>query len=191
MRREAEAERLVQATVEAFGRLDILFNNAGVIDRTNLTDTTIADWDRVIETNLKGTFLVSRFAIPQMIKAGGGSIINNSSISGFVAAPNNASYHASKGAIITLTKSMALDYAPYGIRVNCVCPGLVETPMPLSRLKPGERWEDKVPEWVKDYPLGRLGKPEDIAKAVLFLASDDASWITGISLVVDGGYTIR
>lgn len=191
VRVEKDAERLIQATIETFGRLNILFNNAGVIDRTNLTTSTISDWERVIDTNLKGIFLVSRFAIPQMIKGGGGSIVNNASISGFLAAPNTASYHASKGGVITLTKSIAYDYAKDGIRANCVCPGLVETPMPTSRLKPGETWEERAKEWVKDIPLGRIGKPEDIARAVLFLASDEASWITGIALVVDGGVSMK
>jgi NAD(P)-dependent dehydrogenase (short-subunit alcohol dehydrogenase family) len=191
VRSEKDAERLIQKTIETFHGLHILVNNAGVIDRTTLTNSTIADWDRVIDTNLKGIFLVSRCAIPKMIERGEGSIVNNASVSGFLAAPNSASYQASKGGVIALTKSMALDYAKDGIRVNCVCPGLVETPMPTSRLKPGESWEERAKEWVKDYPLGRLGKAEDVANAILFLASDEASWITGIALVVDGGMSMK
>jgi len=136
-------------------------------------------------------FLVSRFALLDMLQAQrGGSIVNVSSVSGIMGDAKMAPYNAAKGGVNLLTKNMALDAAPHGIRVNAVCPGRIATPMPMSRLKPGDDWETLLAQWGKNIPLGRIGRPEDVAHAILFLASDEAGWITGTTLVVDGGSTI-
>ncbi|HEV8307360.1 MAG TPA: SDR family oxidoreductase [Methylomirabilota bacterium] len=190
--RPADAERMVRETVGAFGGVDILVNNAGILVRNaSVTDVAIEDWDRVIGVDLTGVFLVSRFALLEMVRAGGGgAIVNVSSVAGIVGDPKLAPYNAAKGGVNLLTKNMALDYAPHGIRVNAVCPGRVATPMPMSRLKPGDDWETLLARWGKNIPLGRVGRPEDIARAILFLASEESSWITGTELVIDGGATI-
>jgi NAD(P)-dependent dehydrogenase (short-subunit alcohol dehydrogenase family) len=187
-----DAERMARETVAAFGGIDILVNNAGILVRNaTVTSVSIEDWRRVIDVDLHGVFLVSRFALMEMVPAGrGGAIVHVSSVAGILGDPKLAPYNAAKGGVNLLTKNMALDYAPHGIRVNAVCPGRVATPMPLSRLKPGEDWEAVLAAWGKNIPLGRVGRPDDIAQAILFLASDDASWITGTTLVVDGGATI-
>jgi NAD(P)-dependent dehydrogenase (short-subunit alcohol dehydrogenase family) len=190
--RPADAERMVRETVGAFGGVDILVNNAGILVRNaSVTDVAIEDWDRVIGVDLTGVFLVSRFALLEMVRAGGGgAIVNVSSVAGIVGDPKLAPYNAAKGGVNLLTKNMALDYAPHGIRVNAVCPGRVATPMPMSRLQPGDDWETLLARWGKNIPLGRVGRPEDIARAILFLASEESSWITGTELVIDGGATI-
>jgi NAD(P)-dependent dehydrogenase (short-subunit alcohol dehydrogenase family) len=187
-----DAERMVEESVATFGGLDILVNNAGVIVRNaSVTAVAIEDWERVLNIDLTGVFLVSRFALQHMVKAGhGGAIVNVSSVSGIMGDPNSAPYNAAKGGVNLLTKNMALDYASHGIRINSVCPGRVATPMPKSRLKPGEDWERVLTQWGKSIPLGRVGEPEDVAQSILFLASDEAAWITGTTLVVDGGSTI-
>ena len=189
---EADAERMVDETVSRLGGLDVLVNNAGIIVRNaSVTAVSVEDWERVVNIDLTGVFLVSRFALRQMVKARrGGAVVNVSSVSGIMGDPNMAPYNAAKGGVNLLTKSMALDYAPHQIRVNSVCPGRVATPMPRGRLKPGENWEEVLSQWGKSIPLGRVGEPEDIAQAILFLASDEAAWITGATLVVDGGSTI-
>jgi len=190
--RAADAERMVAETVGALGGLDILVNNAGIIVRNaSVTRVAIEDWEHVIGVDLTGVFLVSRFAIGEMLRAGrGGAVVTVSSVAGIMGDPNMAPYNAAKGGANLLSKNMALDYARHGIRVNTVCPGRVATPMPQSRLQPGEDWEEVLARWGKNIPLGRVGRPEDIARAILFLASDDASWITGTDLVIDGGATI-
>jgi NAD(P)-dependent dehydrogenase (short-subunit alcohol dehydrogenase family) len=190
--RPADAERMIQETVRALGGLDILVNNAGIIVRNaSVTSVSIEDWERVIGIDLTGVFLVSRFALQEMVRAGtGGAIVTVSSVAGIMGDPNLAPYNAAKGGANLLSKNMALDYARHGIRVNTVCPGRVWTPMPQSRLKPGDEPAEILARWGKNIPLGRVGQPEDIARAVLFLASDEASWITGIDLVIDGGATI-
>lgn len=190
--RPEDAERAVAETVGLFGGLDILINNAGIITRNaSVTAVSIEDWERVLSVDLTGVFLVSRFALLQMLQARrGGSIVNVSSVSGILGDAKLAPYNAAKGGVNLLTKNMALDYAPHGIRVNAVCPGRIATPMPMSRLKPGEDWETLLAQWGQNIPLGRIGRPEDVAHAILFLASDEAGWITGTTLVVDGGSTI-
>jgi NAD(P)-dependent dehydrogenase (short-subunit alcohol dehydrogenase family) len=187
-----DAERMVEETVRALGGLDILVNNAGIIVRNaSVTSVSLEDWDRMLRIDLTGVFLVSRFALGHMVPAKrGGAIVNVSSVAGILGDPNLAPYNASKGGVNLLTKNMALDYAPHGIRVNAVCPGRVATPMPQSRLKPGDDWEEIQRRWGKNIPLGRVGQPEDIARSILFLASDESSWITGTLLVIDGGATI-
>jgi NAD(P)-dependent dehydrogenase (short-subunit alcohol dehydrogenase family) len=189
---EGDAEHMVEETVGRLGGLDIVVNNAGIIVRNaSVTAVAVEDWERVLNIDLTGVFLVSRFALRHLVKVGrGGAVVNVSSVSGIMGDPNMAPYNAAKGGVNLLTKNMALDYAPHNIRVNSVCPGRVATPMPKSRLKPGEDWERVLSQWGKSIPLGRVGQPEDIAQAILFLASDEAAWITGATLVVDGGSTI-
>jgi NAD(P)-dependent dehydrogenase (short-subunit alcohol dehydrogenase family) len=190
--RPEDAERAVRETADLFGGLDILVNNAGIITRNaSVTTVSIDDWERVLDVDLSGVFLVSRFALLQMLQARrGGSIVNVSSVSGIMGDAQLAPYNAAKGGVNLLTKNMALDYAPQRIRVNAVCPGRIATPMPMSRLKAGEDWETLLAQWGGNIPLGRIGRPEDVAHAILFLASDEAEWITGTTLVVDGGSTI-
>mgnify|MGYP001598311695 FL=1 len=188
----ADAERIVRETVAALGGIDVLVNNAGIIVRNaSVTSVSLEDWERMLRIDLTGVFLVSRFALLEMLKAGqGGSIVHVSSVAGILGDPKLAPYNAAKGGVNLLTKNMALDYAPHGIRVNAVCPGRIWTPMPISRLKPEDDYQEILARWGKNIPLGRVGMPEDVARAILFLASDEAAWITGTWLVVDGGATI-
>lgn len=188
--REAEdCRRAVHETVSAFGQLDILFNNAGVFYPHTVLDCSEQEWDEQIDVNLKGTFLMSKFALPEMIRRGSGVIINNSSGWGIAGGDSAVAYCASKGGVVLLTKAMAIDHGRQGIRVNCLCPGDVDTPMlPEDARMRGLKWQDYLAGCVKR-PLGRIGTPEEIAKAVLFLACDDSSFMTGAVLVVDGGGT--
>ena len=188
----ADAERMVRETVTALGGIDLLVNNAGIIVRNaSVTSVSLEDWERMLRIDLTGVFLVSRFALLEMLKAGqGGSIVHVSSVAGILGDPKLAPYNAAKGGVNLLTKNMALDYAPHGIRVNAVCPGRIWTPMPMSRLTPEDDHEEILARWGRNIPLGRVGMPEDVARAILFLASDEAAWITGTWLVVDGGATI-
>ena len=181
--------RAVDETTAAFGRIDILFNNAGVFYPHTTLDCTEEEWDAQIDTNLKGTFLMSKFALPGMIKRGCGVIINNSSGWGIVGGDAAIAYCASKGGVVLLTKAMAIDHGRQGIRVNCICPGDVDTPMlPEDARMRGQKWEEYL-AGCSNRPLGRIGTADEIAKAALFLASDDSSFMTGASLVVDGGGT--
>lgn len=184
-----ECRRAVEETLRAFGRLDILFNNAGVYYPHTVPDSTEEEWDLTLDINLKGTYLMSKFALPTMIAQGSGVIVNNASGWGLVGGNKAAAYCASKGGVVLLTKAMAVDHSRQGIRVNCICPGDVDTPMLLedARLR-GLAWEAYLAS-ASNRPMGRIGRPEEIAKAVLFLASDDASFMTGAALVVDGGGT--
>lgn len=183
----AACEQAVQRTVAEFGRLDILFNNAGIIRRTTVLDIEPEEWDRVMAVNVKSVYLMSRAAIPVMAAAGGGVIVNTASGWGLVGGRQAASYCASKGAVVLLTKAMALDHGPQNIRVNCVAPGDTDTPMLRHEAEqlgqPGEQFLAEAAA----RPLGRYGRPEDIARAVLYLACDDSAYVTGTSLVVDGG----
>ncbi len=177
----------VEKTLLAFGKLDILFNNAGVFYAHTVVDCTEEEWDLQLDINLKGTFLMSKFALPHMIRQGSGVIINNSSGWGLAGGDSAVAYCASKGGVVLLTKAMAIDHGRQGIRVNCVCPGDVDTPMlPPDAQMRGMKWEGYLAGCAAR-PLGRIGTPEEIAKAVLFLASDDSSFMTGAALVVDGG----
>ncbi|MGA2973022.1 MAG: SDR family oxidoreductase [Candidatus Bathyarchaeia archaeon] len=184
-----DVQELVKTTVQQFGRIDVLYNNAGIDLVGTVPDTTEEQWDLVINTNLKGVFLTCKYVIPQMAKQGGGVIVNTASELGTVGAREMAAYCASKGGIINLTKAMAIDCAPLNIRVNCLCPGPVETPM-LERIfnaasNPAQLREAQV----KGVILQRIGKPEEIARAALYLASEDSSYNTGNILIVDGGAT--
>jgi len=189
VRLAADCRRAVDETLHVFGKLDILFNNAGTFYAHTAVDCSEEEWDEQIDTNLKGAFLMSKFALPSMIARGSGVIIHNSSGWGIVGGDKAVAYCASKGGMVLMTKAMAIDHGPQGIRVNCVCPGDVETPMlPADAKLRGVAWE-KYLEGCRARALGRIGTPEEIAKAVLFLASDDSSFMTGASLVVDGGGT--
>jgi NAD(P)-dependent dehydrogenase (short-subunit alcohol dehydrogenase family) len=184
-----DCRRAVDETVRAFSRLDVLFNNAGVFYPQTALECSEREWDEQIDVNLKGTFLMSKFALPAMIAQKRGVIVNNSSGWGIVGGDHAVAYCASKGGVVVMTKAMAIDHGAQGIRVNCVCPGDVETPMlPLDAKMRGMKWEDYI-AGCASRPLGRVGTVEEIAKAVLFLASDDASFMTGAALVVDGGGT--
>jgi NAD(P)-dependent dehydrogenase (short-subunit alcohol dehydrogenase family) len=189
VRRSDECRRAVDETVHVFGRVDILFNNAGVFYPHTTPDCSEEEWDLQIDTNLKGTFLMSKFALPGMISQRGGVIINNSSGWGIAGGDAAVAYCASKGGVVLLTKAMAIDHGRQGIRVNCICPGDVDTPMlPEDARMRGQKWEDYL-AGCSNRPLGRIGTAEEIAKAALFLASDDSSFMTGATLVVDGGGT--
>lgn len=189
VRKADECQRAVEAAVSRFGRVDILFNNAGIFYAHDTLECTEEEWDLQIDINLKGTFLMSKYALPGMIARGGGVIINNSSGWGIVGGDKAVAYCASKGGVVLLTKAMAIDHGRQGIRVNCICPGDVETPMlPEDARFRGMKWEDYL-AGCSNRPLGRIGTADEIAKAVLFLASDDSSFMTGAALVVDGGGT--
>ncbi len=174
----------VALTLGHFGRIDILLNNAGIAVRHPVAEEDERAWEACMDVNLKGVFLCSKHAIPHMLERGG-SIINTSSVTGIIGVRNRAVYSATKGALVALTRNMALDYAKYGIRVNCVCPGFTRTPLIEALL----RDPVKAQRLTSMHPLARLGEPEDTANAVVFLASDLASWITGHALVVDGGFS--
>jgi NAD(P)-dependent dehydrogenase (short-subunit alcohol dehydrogenase family) len=183
-----ECERSVSETVARRGRIDVLFNNAGVYVENDILGCDEDEWDLQVDTSLKGTFLMSRAALPHMIAQGSGAIVNCASGWGLVGGIKGAAYCAAKGGIVVLTKAMALDHGPQGIRVNAVCPGDTETPMEYADAeRKGMSWEEYT-AWASDgRALGRMGRPEEVARAVLFLASDDSSFITGAALPVDGG----
>ncbi len=189
-----DAERMVSATVAEFGRLDILVSSAGISARNALPEgaSPEAIWDKVIDVNLKGTYLVSWYAVPEMEKVGGGSIINLASTMGLVGYPVGIGggfnpYPPSKGGVIQFTRTLAIDSARKNIRVNCLCPGYVTT-----NLTRGLTENPETMAFLEElHPMGRLGRPEEIANAALYLASDDASYVTGVALTVDGGYTAR
>ena len=185
---EADWERAVAATVERYGRLDVLVNNAGVSGRSMVEDTRVEDWERVMDINAKGVFLGTRCAIPEMQKVGGGSIINISSQLGLVGTDNSSpQYQASKGAVRIFTKTTAIQYAADGIRANSVHPGPIVTPMTEER-----RADPATRElMLSRIPLARYGQPIDVAYGVLYLASDESSFVTGSELVIDGGWTAR
>lgn len=183
----ADCQRAVQCTVSELGGLDILFNNAGIIRRSTVLDTTEEDWDLVMAVNLKSIFLLSKAAIPIMARAGGGVIINTASGWGLVGGRRAASYCASKGAVVNLTRAMALDHGGQNIRVNCVCPGDTDTPLLHAEARQLGQPEQQFLAESAQRPLQRIGRPEEIAEAVLYLASDASSFVTGTAMVVDGG----
>ena len=185
---ESEWQRAVETAVTRFGKLDVLVNNAGIVMRASIEDTSAGDWDRMLDVNAKGVFLGTKAAIPAMRRAGGGSIVNISSISGMVGEQlASASYNASKGAVRTFTKSAAIQYAKEGIRINSVHPGTIDTPMGHARLANPELQRQTE----ASHPMGRTGQPDEVAYGVLFLASDESSFMTGSELVIDGGYTAQ
>lgn len=182
-----DCRNAVDRTLERFGKIDVLFNNAGVFHPKTIPDCTEEEWDETIDSSLKGAFLMSKYALPSMIERGSGSIIHTSSGWGILGGDKAAAYCAAKGGLIVMAKAMAIDHGPHGIRVNCVCPGDVLTPMLHDDAeKRGMTWDDYAAGGA-DRPLGRIGTVDEIADAVLFLASDESSFVTGESLVVDGG----
>ena len=186
----ADAQRMVDQTVTAFGRLDILFNNAGIVLPGRVDNTTLEDWDRMMAVNVRGVFLVSQFAVRQMKKQGGGVIIHNASVAAVKGLKDRVGYSASKGAVWSLTKAMAMDYIRENIRVNCVNPGTTLTPSLEDRIQAFDDPEAAREQFIERQPMGRLGTSEEIAAGVLYLASDEAGFTTGASLNIDGGLTI-
>ncbi len=185
-----EVKGMIDKCINTFGKLDVLFNNAGIEGPEGpLWEGEEEDWNRVIDVNLKSIFLGCKYAIPHMMRTGG-SIINTASELGLVGTPSHPAYSASKGGVIALTRSLALQCAPYGIRVNCICPGATETPL-LKRWIGEKQKNERTREVIKEIPLGRLGKPIEIAHAALYLASDESSFTTGSILVIDGGSTAQ
>ena len=190
IRIESDVQNVVKKTLEKFGRIDILVNNAGIFPKVKpLHEISEDEWNEVIDVNLTGQFRFTKAVIPHMIKSGNGCVINISSDAGLKAFDNFEAdaYTASKAALVLLTKAWAIEYAKYKIRVNCVCPGIVETDM----TKPYLRNEAEISMAISEHPIGRIGVPDDVAKAVLYLVSEDSSWITGAILTVDGGAVIK
>ena len=187
-----QVQEAIKATVAEYGGLDILVSNAAIEFVGTIEQTSEEDWQHVVSNNLESVFLCSKFVIPYMKKQGRGVIVNIGSINGLLGVSEHAAYNAAKGGVISLTRQLAVDYGPFGIRVNCICPCTTDTPMVRRSLVKKNLDPDQcLQEWGKHYPLRRVGKPEDIANAVLFLASDEASWITGVILPVDGGNSCR
>jgi NAD(P)-dependent dehydrogenase (short-subunit alcohol dehydrogenase family) len=186
-----QADGAIGQILAEFGRVDVLYNNAGVNSKGSVIDATDDDWDRCFAVNAKGTFLCSRAAARSMVPAGGGSIVNQGSVAAVVGVANFASYCASKGAVVALTRSMSVDLAPRGIRVNVICPGTVYTPLmePMLRARGNGDLEAGLALTTAKYPIGRLGTPEEIAAVALFLACDDSSFLTGSVITADGGMT--
>ena len=180
-------QRAVDETLERYGRIDVLFNNAGVYYPKTVPDCSESEWDLTIDTSLKGAFLMSKYTLPSMIERGSGVIIHCSSGWGIQGGEQAAAYCAAKGGLVVMTKAMAIDHGPQGIRVNCICPGDVDTPMlPDDAKQRGISWESYL-EGASDRPMGRIGTAVEIARAVLFLSTDASSFMTGTALVVDGG----
>ncbi|MDH6250292.1 NAD(P)-dependent dehydrogenase (short-subunit alcohol dehydrogenase family) [Chryseobacterium sp. H1D6B] len=187
---DAQVQAMVEKTVEVFGRLDAAFNNAGVQNElAEAADQTREDFDRVTGINLRGVWSCMKYELQQMRKQGSGAVVNCSSIGGILGGAQRGIYHAAKHGVIGLTKSAALEYAPQGIRINSICPGLIHTPMADKMIAGGQA--DAIEEMLKQVPAGRLGRPEEIASAAVWLCSDAASLVIGHTLVVDGGYSIQ
>lgn len=189
--REAECARAVHTAVQQFGGLHVLFCVAGIMTNADVASESAEQWDRLMSVNLRGIYLMAKYAVPAMLQSGGGSIVNISSVTGLLGHPQLAAYSAAKAGVAGLTRQMAVDYAAQGVRVNAISPGTIDTPML-------QRFLDEVPDqarardsFVALHPIGRLGRPEDIANAALFLASDESAFVTGHNLVVDGGYSIK
>jgi NAD(P)-dependent dehydrogenase (short-subunit alcohol dehydrogenase family) len=187
--RASDIERALRDVAERFGALNVLVNNAGAWRAGTAEETSEEDWNRILGVNLTGTFLVSRAAVPAMRQAGGGSIINIGSVLGLVGMPKRVAYAASKGGVTMLTKAMALDHAREGIRVNCICPAIIETEMMAQVFAAAPDPDALRRTRTEQLPIGRMGRPEDVAQLALFLASDEASWLTGAALPLDGGLT--
>lgn len=182
-----DAERAVFETASTFGSLNVLVNSAGVLSATTVESISEEDWDRLMAINLKGPFLVSRAALGEFRKVGGGTIVNIGSVLGLVAMKDRAAYCASKGGVTLLTKAMALDHAHENVRVNCICPSIVETELVAGLFAASEAGAAMKNARIAGIPLGRMGRPEDVAEMAVFLASDESSWLTGAAIPLDGG----
>lgn len=186
--KESDCREAVDFTLDKYGKIDILFNNAGILGVGRTHETEIDFWDQIFAINVRGTYMMSKFTIPHMLENGGGCIVNNSSILGLKALPGVAAYNSTKGAVTQLTRSMALDYAQDGIRVNAICPGTIETPM-VDGLLDGMPDRNAAEDLFKSFhPMGRFGTADEIAHAVLFLCDDNVKFMTGTMLSVDGGW---
>jgi NAD(P)-dependent dehydrogenase (short-subunit alcohol dehydrogenase family) len=184
---DSDCKKTVEVIHKEFGEIDILFNNAGVIRRKTVLDLEEEEWDLTIDVNLKSIYLLSRQVIPIMIKGNGGSIINNGSGWGIKGGSDAVAYCAAKGGVVNMTRAMAIDHGKHGIRVNCVCPGDIDTPLLRGEAKQLGVDDEEFMREAANRPLNRVGKPLDVAKTVLYLASDLSSWVTGTSIIVDGG----
>ena len=180
-----DLDRLVSKALNKFGKIDIVLNNSGVFAGSPVHETKDEDWDSIMNTNMRCVFQLTKRVLPHMMSRNSGTFIHISSILGLIAVPEVAAYNVSKGALLQFNRSLAMEYGPKGIRSNAVCPGLVKTEMTKELMKD----EKLMKEWSKDYPIGRFGVPADIANACLYLASDESSFITGVALPVDGGFT--
>jgi meso-butanediol dehydrogenase / (S,S)-butanediol dehydrogenase / diacetyl reductase len=185
-----DAENMVKRAIETFGRLDILVNNAGIVIPGRVDNMTEEDWDNTMAVNLKGVFLVSKFAVIQMKKQGGGTIVHTSSVVAVKGVKERAAYTASKGGVLALTKAMAADYLEDKIRVNCVCPGTIDTPSLESRINAFSDPEKARQDFISRQPLKRLGRAEEVAEAILFAASEEAGFMDGSNIIIDGGMSI-
>lgn len=195
----ADAERMTAATIEAFGRVDVVFANAGIAGSGTAMDLEEEVWNRVVDVDLKGVWLSSKYALRDMVARGSGTIVNTASVGGVVGIAGIFPYAAAKGGVVAMTKQVAADFGPRGVRANAICPGTVPTPLVTetyeARVRAGGSTDVEadaragLDEAVKKYPVGRLGRVEDVAELALFLASDESSWITGQAIAVDGGYT--
>lgn len=184
-----DVERAVRKAAARLGGLNVLLNNAGMLHVSTVESITETEWDKVIEVNLKGTFLVSRAVLPEFRKVGGGAIVNIGSVLGLVAMRDRAAYCASKGGVTLLTKAMAMDHAHEKIRVNCICPTIVETELVREALGRAGNPEEVRRTRIEQIPLGRMGMPEDVAHMAVYLASEESSWLTGATIALDGGLT--
>jgi len=187
--RARDVERAVKGTVERFGRVNVLVNNAGTLHVSTVEGISEEEWDRVMTVNVKGPFLMSRAVLPEFRKCGGGVIVNLGSVLGLVAVKDRAAYCASKGGVTMLTKAMALDHAHENIRVNCICPSIVETELVKGVFDQSEQGQALRKARVATIPLGRIGQPVDVAEMAVFLASEESSWLTGTAIPLDGGVT--
>ncbi|GIX49759.1 MAG: short chain dehydrogenase [Candidatus Tectimicrobiota bacterium] len=186
---EASVQALVAAALRQYGALHVLYNNAGIIGQGldgEVTQLSVEGWNRILDVNLKGVFLCAKHAIPLLIQAGGGSVINVASVAGLIGSPNAGhAYHASKGGVVALTRAMAATYARHNVRVNAICPSTLETPMTAALLQDPARYQQIVAQ----HPLGRLGTAQDVVGLAVYLASDESAWVTGAIFPVDGGRT--
>lgn len=189
--RSEDVQAMVVDCLERFGRIDILCNNAGIGSTDTVVDTPEEVWDQVFAVNARGAFLGCKYVIPRMIEAGGGVIVNTASVAGLVGIKNRAAYCASKGAVVMLTKAVAVDHVQQNIRCNCICPGTVDSPWVARLLAAAADPAAARAALEARQPMGRLGTPEEVAKAALYLASDDAAFVTGSELVMDGGWTAQ
>lgn len=188
--KEEDVKKTVDDFINKFGKIDVLFNNAGILNTGTVETASTDDWNKLMQINVNGTFLVTRHVLPHMRKNGSGSIINNSSVLGFIGCPNSIAYNTSKGAIMQFTRSLAMDYAKEGIRANTICPGFIKTKMNEDFIGNPPEAQKQLDEMAAQIvPMGERGVPDDIAYGLVFLASDESKYMTGASLVIDGGWT--